>query len=135
MKNQSIGTKFLLMIYKNNKWTKYLLVSKLKLKYSALVLWINGSYDGKQKQSYMRMNMRPDSQSQEREKEIEFQSDSWISGKEEIIAAGVVKRGFLSLFLFWWKVGFTFILFGSGSVRIHRWISGVSGVRTPGPCI
>jgi len=47
------------------------------------------------------MNMRPDSQSQEREKEIEFQSDSWISGKEEIIAAGVVKRGFLSLFLFW----------------------------------
>ena len=91
MKNQSIGTKFLLMIYKNNKYTKYLLVGKLKLKYSALVLRINGSYDGKQKQSYMRMNMRPDSKRQVCEKEnddpisqqlrLNFNQILWLAGK------------------------------------------------------
>jgi len=59
MEHQSFDTNFLLMIYKNNKYTKYLLVSKIKTKYYALVLWINGSYDCKQKQSYVRMNMRP----------------------------------------------------------------------------
>jgi len=30
MEHQSIRTNFLLMIYKNNKYTKYLLVSKIK---------------------------------------------------------------------------------------------------------